>query len=422
MKDQKDLLGLSRNAFVNQLHTLAERKPRYNMHGLVKENLLSWFTRNLVNIFTGFYKYQSYLRPEINNGIFRIKQERTSIALLADWASNTKESHNIGKLVGDVDYSIHLGDTYYAGNYKEITENFNDTIGAKWPWGLLGSFALLGNHEMYSSGKSYFEQLLTYMGVVQDGQFQKQEASYFCLENDYWRIIGLDTGYNSIMGPFGADIVRFFDNIDLELPSKHLDWLRDIVRPSKDVRGIILLSHHQFISAFDKNEYRKFVDKFSPLFNPDQTVLWFWGHEHRLAVYGRNKLPNGANFFARCIGHGGMPVEVRNAEVLRKDRGLVLFDERTRNTIKKNFLALRFKDIPLGHNGFARLNLNKSELEVQYFSDRKNEDKELTPQLILTERWKIDNTTGKLAGHDITLNPDGATELTLVTDKRQAIE
>ncbi len=64
-------------------------------------------------------------------------------------------------------------------NEKEIACNFNSTFGAPWPYGKTGSFALLGNHEMYSSGKTYFTHLLPYMHLYEGDGAQQQEAAFF---------------------------------------------------------------------------------------------------------------------------------------------------------------------------------------------------------------------------------------------------
>src|SRR5882672_11489454 len=214
MRDKKKLIGLSRAPVVNQLQAVKESitkaPPLYNMDGLVIQNKLTWLLKNLGTLGNCRFKpYPTYDPQSGNNGIFKIpkdSQETTSVALLSDWASDTVESQCIAAQAGTNDYSIHLGDTYYVGNEKEIAYNFNTDQGGTWPYGSLGSFAMLGNHEMYSSGKVYFTQLLPYMGNYEPGQdnvVQTQKASFFCLENDYWRIIGLDTGYDSLKGFFG---------------------------------------------------------------------------------------------------------------------------------------------------------------------------------------------------------------------------
>jgi len=107
-------------------------------------------------------------------------------------------------------YTIHLGDVYYVGVKDEVEENCLGQPDANhsftpclWPWGSVGSFALNGNHEMYALGEAYFEVFLPTLGLrpapgVKPGG---QKASFFCLENKFWRVIGLDTGYNSIGVP-----------------------------------------------------------------------------------------------------------------------------------------------------------------------------------------------------------------------------
>src|SRR5258708_3702220 len=366
-KKQEDLVGLSRSPITNRFHALIEslvkKPPSNNMHGLVKENRLAWFLKNLFHLGNTHYPYQEYVNPSINNGIFPIHRQDgspTTIALLSDWASDTEESDNIARLAGIQNYSIHLGDTYYVGNSKEIADNFNDTFGAFWPYGDLGSFAMLGNHEMYSGGKSYFSELLPYMGIYSGRHtVLRQEASFFCMENEHWRIIGLDTGYDSLRGFLGLR-----PRINLKLHDKQLAWLTDTVQLHKDRRGIVFLSHHQCISGFEKDEFQTIVSQLAPLLGEERTILWFWGHEHRLAFYGHNLLGGKISAYSRCIGNSGMPVEIN--EVIPKstdpadpkNRNLVLFDKRMRKTIDGK--------IELGHNGYVILELNMENLTAAY--------------------------------------------------------
>ena len=403
---QKDLVGLKRNPLVNQWRaitdSLTKRAPYHNMHGLIEENKFTWLMKCLSHLGNKRYPYQVYAKPDENNGIFNLAAtdgQETTIALLSDWASDTPESHNVASMVGAVDYSIHLGDTYYVGNSKEIADNFNDTFGAPWPYGSRGSFAMLGNHEMYSSGKSYFTELLPYMGVYAGpGTAQRQEASFFCLENDHWRIIGLDTGYTSLTGWIG-----WIPNPSMRLRDEQLTWLRDTVRLGDDHRGIIFLSHHQPVSAFQQQEFRGFLSQLDGLLGEDRTVLWFCGHEHVLALYGQNNFGAKLNGFTRCIGNGGMPVEIRHLVPKSPEadhpnnRGLVLYDQRTRNVIGGN--------IPLGHNGFAVLRIQKENLCVDYYDDAAgppNHPAGSIKNLVLTEKWVVDRDSGILTGVSIT--------------------
>jgi hypothetical protein len=151
-----------------------------------------------------------------------------------------------------------------------------------------------------------------------------------------------------------------------------------------DKRGIIFLSHHQNFSAFRDDDHTTPPKQLSSLFGPERTILWFWGHEHRFAVYGCNQLPNGSKLFARCIG---------NSE--RK-----IID----------------KDIRLGHNGYAILKLKDNNLAIEYYDDNNN-NQERIQRLILSENWLLDNETGKLEGVAIkNFTESTDTRLTLFAD------
>jgi hypothetical protein len=169
-----------------------------------------------------------------------------------------------------------------------------------------------------------------------------QEASYFCLENDYWRIIGLDTGYNSIGIPLLENVIQ----PSCGLRQEQIDWINDVVQPEKDKRGIILLSHHQYYSAFEK-AYPKAGEQLSSIIK--RPVLWFWGHEHRMTVYNKYK-----NVYGRCIGHGGMPVEIID----------------TINDLKYAFTDTRLypndEGLSIGYNGYVNLVFNGNTLQVNY--------------------------------------------------------
>src|SRR5258708_36027848 len=100
---------------------------------------------------------------------------------------------------------------------------------------------------MYARGYAYFDRMLPKLGLISDGKPQRQKASFFCLENDHWRIIGLDTGYGSI----GLPLVEYIGQPSYALRSERIDWLRK-VRPPPDhsPRGIILLAHHQYYFSY----------------------------------------------------------------------------------------------------------------------------------------------------------------------------
>ena len=127
---------------------------------------------------------------------------RCCISIASDWGTGTQEAAQVAESMaaGVPDYTIHLGDIYYVGDDTEVRENFLGTLmnqysPVAWPKGAVGTFALPGNHEMYGGGGSYFTAVLDY---CETGDRGPQRASYFCLESEHWRILGLDTGYNSV--------------------------------------------------------------------------------------------------------------------------------------------------------------------------------------------------------------------------------
>jgi hypothetical protein len=85
---------------------------------------------------------------------------------------------------------------------------------------------------MYARGFGYFDHILPALAIR--GGPGGQRASYFCLENDHWRIIGLDTAYNSV----GAPLIERFIQSDCALPAELIDWLRTTVKPLSDEKHI----------------------------------------------------------------------------------------------------------------------------------------------------------------------------------------
>ena len=181
--------------------------------------------------------------------------DKCSIALLGDWGADNDHALNIAKQVRarKPDIAIHLGDIYYAGTQYE-TERFL----ANWPLSGPGtSYALNGNHEMYSLGIPYFRTLLPAFG---------QEASYFTLYNENWQLHGIDTAYVpfSIDGSVPAEPIpnfwqRILGSINAAVPflghenfdrkpdarlQTQWDWLQSkiIEQPTKKN---IFLSHNQ---------------------------------------------------------------------------------------------------------------------------------------------------------------------------------
>jgi len=119
-----------------------------------------------------------------------------------------------------------------------------------------------------------------------------------------------DTGYNSLGFPILEHIplIRKIPGIgpSCRLPRPLLKWLREDAKLGADKRGIVLLSHHQYYSAFE-NQYTLPARQLARFIS--RPVLWFWGHEHRLAIYGKFGMDGSVQAYGRCIGNGGFPAD-----------------------------------------------------------------------------------------------------------------
>ncbi len=223
------------------------------------------------------------------------------VALLADWGGD----NDAAKRVADVtrkqnpDIAIHLGDIYYGGTERECKQFLNlwpirDTKDDQnSPIHTDGSWALNGNHEMYCGGEYFFKTVLPAFA---------QKQPFFCLENDNWRVLGLDTAY--------AD-GRLKPQSESDPIFAQWNWLVDKLRSNK--KATILLTHHQPVSAHqqefkDAEPLRSDIDELLRLdgVGDDAIFGWFFGHEHRCAVYRDSTL----RFNARLIGNGCIPHEV----------------------------------------------------------------------------------------------------------------
>ena len=225
------------------------------------------------------------------------------VALLADWGGDNPAARHIASMVQKQKptMAIHLGNIYYGGIAAEC-----ETFLQLWPFQtntrnpLIGippntSLALNGNHEMYSGGEAYFNVVLKAFA---------QPQPFFCLENEHWRLIGLDTAYAAgRLKPSGPD-----DSI-----SAQWNWLVDLLKNGKQ-KANIFLTHHQPVSAHideyrDSEPLRKDIQDLLAIEGIGEAAIfgWFFGHEHRCALYQDTALP----YNARLIGNGCIPHQVQ---------------------------------------------------------------------------------------------------------------
>lgn len=210
---------------------------------------------------------------------------QVKIAIAGDWGTGNASSQAIATEIRKLapDFTIHLGDTYYSGEPEEVHANF---LG-HWPAGTVSSFAINGNHEMYSGGEGYFREVLT------DPQFAAQQGlSYFALENDNWAIIGLDTAY------WAQDTMYkqgFLDPVQLA-------WARGVVKDARFARKrVALMTHHNGWDAGNVAT-NDLWDQVLQHLLPD---YWYWGHAHAGIALERSF----GSTTTRCVGHGGIPYE-----------------------------------------------------------------------------------------------------------------
>lgn len=327
---------------------------------LLRGSFLIWLADYFTTILRGKHEFPEYDLSDPRAGI-QVMPNVAKVALAGDWASGTISAYRVRYEMEHLepDITIHLGDVYFAGKQEEFDEYFlgeddwlrgrlqtTDEITA------LQSYALNGNHEMYSGGHAYFESIKKHFG---------QETSFFCLENEHWRVVALDSGYSSRLIPV-LELIPWW----IHLHSHNMAWLQRNILGSDDLRPIILLSHHQWFSAFDI-EYIRFGRE---LGNDPRYLLWLWGHEHRFAAYGSYQAhPKGPSIRARCIGHGGMPIEDIDSPI-KRDRNLVVHDRRASGDVDGT---------EVGYCGFALMEFENKALVISYRDE--------TGQVLLSERW-----------------------------------
>ena len=399
-KDLGNFHGLFPGGFASHLRAGGSRysKSAYNpLNILLPGHLAAWIPNVAKYWFHKKHKFRDYTTHGKGRGIYTL-DNRVTVSLAGDWGTGTDEAQDVAECIHKFgpDFTIHLGDVYFVGDESEIKENF---LGEKtspynpvtWPLGKKGSFALNGNHEMYATGKGYYNSILPKMGLRDsDAEWGGgQWASFFCLENKSWRIIGLDTAYNATGLDFGKMPVlqksKWLRKTTLlkprcELPEALMTWLGSTVNPDGDKRGLIVLSHHGCYSAFS-DWYQVPARQLARLIH--RPVIWFWGHEHKLAIYDQYNVAGGLKVHGRCIGHGGMPVERGASPDIHDCRWLAWDNRRYHNGEKVN----------AGYNGYANLLLDGTALHIKYY--------DLNRTLLLTEDWHVDLATGLIEGPNL---------------------
>ena len=226
--------------------------------------------------------------------------ESCTVALLADWGGDNPAAKRIAGIVqrSKPRLAIHLGDIYYGGVKEECQAFLRNWplqvdpahAGNGVPPG--SSLALNGNHEMYTGGEAFFEVVLPAFG---------QPQPFFCLEDEHWRLIGLDTAY------LGGRLKPTDSNDPMIV---QWNWLVTLLKNGPK-KANIFLSHHQPVSAHaqeyeDSKTLRADVQELLAIEGIGQDAIfgWFFGHEHRCTVYKDDDV---TPYNARLIGSGCIP-------------------------------------------------------------------------------------------------------------------
>ena len=216
--------------------------------------------------------------------------DEVSIAIVGDWGTGNWKtdapSENVCAQLKKLkaDYTIHLGDVYYAGTKEQETNNLVNL----WPMGSKGGFTLNSNHEMYNGAYSYY-------AALQSKFIQQNNCSYFALTNKDWLIVGLDTAYHA-------------SALDLYLTGKldqgQIDWLQSLPKKA----NTMVLSHHEGydISGTKQGSVYSAVKEGLGV----EPTVWYWGHLHNAISYHAI-----GDFNGRCVGHGAIPYG--NSSVLK---------------------------------------------------------------------------------------------------------
>ena len=263
------------------------------------------------------------------------------IAIVGDWGTGQDDAKALLGAIArkNPDIVIHLGDIYYSGTEFEMENYFLNIWSSVLDLDTTRTFTLSGNHDMYSGGAPYY-QLIDKLG---------QPASYFCLRNDDWQFVALDTGLHDV------------DALDAQptfLEDTEVQWLNDKIANAGG-RRTVLLSHHQLFTAFESIGNASVNDKLQAQVGPvlPNVTVWLWGHEHNQVIYKPYQ-----GVLARCIGHGAYPVGITEIAASPAHSEVPL--ESVTLSKGESFYS----------HGYVVMELNGPTAQVSYYQDSDPED------------------------------------------------
>jgi hypothetical protein len=263
--------------------------------------------------------------------------DRANIAVFGDWGGGCWRGNSVAASISrsivslKPDYSVHLGDVYYAGESKQEKK----FLLSLWPSASKGNFTLNSNHEMYPIARGYFDVALKNpLFALQQGK------SFFALENSNWIIVGLDSAFHSDRD--GLYLQGVIDGVQA-------DFLAEVASKNKPT---IVMCHHDPVDLTGTVK--------NPLWNQVYGILknnlkyWYWGHTHAGAVY---REINGVK--CRLNGHGVVPWG--NSTTLQKSMGSsVIWYEKSPPLPA---------DGPRVQNGFALLSMDGPNVKETFYGE-----------------------------------------------------
>jgi len=264
------------------------------------------------------------------------------VAIVGDWGTGQDVAKNVLAQIRrkNPDVVIHLGDIYYSGTAFEVDQYFYQIWNTILDLTKTPTFTLAGNHDMFAGGAPYYA-LVDKLG---------QPASYFCLRNDNWQFVAVDTGLHDCKP--GCTDPTFLEDTEVAWLQRRLDQAQG--------RRTMLLSHHQLFTAFENIGPSAAVnDKLNSQIGPllSKIAIWIWGHEHNLVIYKKQ-----LGILARCVGHGAFPVGITEVPDQPPHPEIAMEDFRLAQG--EEFYA----------HGYAMVELNGKNAKVSYYQDTDEDD------------------------------------------------
>jgi hypothetical protein len=306
--------------------------------------------------------HQFNKRPALHE----ITSDNPRVIVVGDWGSGTKYAKEVAALMrkqieqaGERPVAvIHLGDVYFCGLKDEYDSNVipDDCwpVTAAQARAGVTSWSLNGNHDMYSGAWCYFDHLL-----AGDARFANQRAdgnptSFFRLRTPTWDLVGLDTAWQPEVVVEGPNNPGEYGVLEDPQPTQVATWADEA---EKTGRALMLLTHHQFLSAFPPEIGPCFdggvtlasdlKDKLGPVLDAGRVRAWLWGHEHRCVGFEDFTAQQGIGIaYPRCLGHGGWQQRPPGSS-WKRPRGvrfLALETDPDDGNVRRGFAVLDFAD------------------------------------------------------------------------------